>query len=430
MPDHGESLALRLLAALQIVGGLFMLAFAAWPTAATHPAVNLVTGGLSVVLGIISATILDRLPRWCLDVSTAMSAVLVGVLMFALPTDQGQVFTAYGLLLVGALDGYLFTRWRLWRQVALLVVVLSVVCIAHPYIQTPLIPAIIAAIIVMISLAFSRVVERERSFATRYRLMAENASDIVYVTSTESIIEWISPSVTNVLGWAPDELIGRSSSELFHPDDLPTVRAARHEVFSGTEQRVPRLRARTSEGGYRYVSLAAKPLTSGSAKVVGLVVGVRDIDEVVRAWMSADAQRQRLRATWDSQIDPFMLLEAVRDDGSAISDLRIVEANDAATRDLDRTRDQLIGLHIVHGCPAAGRTNSCRASCTRSTRGNRSSCTTTRTSTESRVSSAPMTFGPSRQAMAWHSPGRMSPMRPRWSANSHDELRKTTSPAS
>lgn len=350
MVDKRGGLGLHLLAALQIVGGLFMLAFAAWPTSTTQPAVNIVTGGLSVVLGIISATVLQRMPWWCLDLSIALSTVLVGTLMFAQPTDQGQVFAAYGLLLVGALDGYLFTRWRLWRQIGLVVVVLGVVCLAHPYIQTPLIPAIIAAIIVMISLAFSRVVERERSFAARYRLMAENASDIVYMTTTESMIEWISPSVTDVLGWSPADLIGHSSSELYHPDDLPAVQAARQEVFSGTERQVSRLRARTAQGGHLYVSVVAKPLiTDGTT--VGLVVGVRDIDEVVRAWMSADAQRQRLRATWDSQIDPFMLLEAVRDRQSSIIDLRIVEANDAATRDLDRTRDNLVGLRILEALP-------------------------------------------------------------------------------
>ena len=39
--------------------------------------------------------------------------------------------------------------------------------------------------------------------AHQFRLMAENASDVVYQTDFAGVIRWASPSVTHVLGWDP-----------------------------------------------------------------------------------------------------------------------------------------------------------------------------------------------------------------------------------
>ena len=66
----------------------------------------------------------------------------------------------------------------------------------------------------------------------QYRLLAENSSDVVMRTR-DNFIVWVSPSLTRMLGWAPDEWVGRSMSEFGHPDDLDTVVASREEMLSG-----------------------------------------------------------------------------------------------------------------------------------------------------------------------------------------------------
>jgi PAS domain-containing protein len=44
---------------------------------------------------------------------------------------------------------------------------------------------------------------------TRYRMLAENATDIVWQVSAHGILEWVSASVESVLGWSPDDLLGK-----------------------------------------------------------------------------------------------------------------------------------------------------------------------------------------------------------------------------
>ncbi|MCC6750367.1 MAG: PAS domain S-box protein [Deltaproteobacteria bacterium] len=73
------------------------------------------------------------------------------------------------------------------------------------------------------------IVERQRiadELAARerhFRAIAEQGSDAVYLTGANGTIGWASPSVEHMLGYRPDELVGRHAAELGHPDDYPAM---------------------------------------------------------------------------------------------------------------------------------------------------------------------------------------------------------------
>ncbi len=58
----------------------------------------------------------------------------------------------------------------------------------------------------------------------RYRLLAEHSGDPVSRRDLEGRFLYASPSHTSVLGWEPEELLGRSGLEFIHPDDLERTR--------------------------------------------------------------------------------------------------------------------------------------------------------------------------------------------------------------
>ena len=89
-------------------------------------------------------------------------------------------------------------------------------------------------------------VQKERALAEaswQYRLLAENASDLVVMTSPDRVITWVSPSLTRSLGWAVEDLMGKRLLDLAHPDDAAATTGHREDAYLGHEVTTP-------EGGF------------------------------------------------------------------------------------------------------------------------------------------------------------------------------------
>lgn len=65
----------------------------------------------------------------------------------------------------------------------------------------------------------------------RYRSIFERVDDIIYTIESDGTFSSISPSSERLLGWQPDEWIGRSFELIVHPDDLPRMQESRCLFF-------------------------------------------------------------------------------------------------------------------------------------------------------------------------------------------------------
>ncbi|MDP2289532.1 MAG: PAS domain S-box protein [Actinomycetota bacterium] len=86
----------------------------------------------------------------------------------------------------------------------------------------------------------------------RLRLLAENASDVVFRVSEQGTFEWLSPSVQSALGWLPEDLLGSHVEDLIAHEDLPSRRRAFADAMRG-EKMDYRARFRLASGGYRWM---------------------------------------------------------------------------------------------------------------------------------------------------------------------------------
>ena len=88
----------------------------------------------------------------------------------------------------------------------------------------------------------------------RYRLLAENVSDVVVMGTADGTLTWVSPSVTATLGWAPEDLVGHEVPEFVRPDHLEVLQGAIERVQGGEPARFE-APIRTREGataGWRW----------------------------------------------------------------------------------------------------------------------------------------------------------------------------------
>jgi PAS domain S-box-containing protein len=113
--------------------------------------------------------------------------------------------------------------------------------------------------------------------AERLRALIEVVSDVVIVIDALGVIQYSSPSVRQVLGYAVEEVVGRSALEFLHPDDRgPAERALVALTAEGPDPGVQQFRARHKDGSWRHVEAVGAVPPPGSP-LEGVVVAYRDM---------------------------------------------------------------------------------------------------------------------------------------------------------
>ncbi|WP_052959059.1 PAS domain S-box protein [Methanoculleus sediminis] len=178
-----------------------------------------------------------------------------------------------------------------------------------------------------------RAEEALRRSEERFRLLTENASDIVIVLDEGGTISYASPSVRQVGGYAPEELIGRHAVEMTHPDDLPLVMNALSTAAAHPGERLPlEVRLRHSSGKWLNFDIIGINLLKEPA-VRGFVVNARDITDRRRAEDALRESEEKYRNLVENSIDAVLLTAP---DGSVFS------ANPEARRIFGMTEEELI----------------------------------------------------------------------------------------
>jgi PAS domain S-box-containing protein len=125
--------------------------------------------------------------------------------------------------------------------------------------------------------------EALRASEAGYRLLAENANDLILQNDPAGVLTYISPAVTRVFGYAPEELIGRMILELIHPDDAPSVQAVIVAMLKSPDDLRPvtiEYRAKHKSG--EWVWFEARPrlvVDPHTGCVTGMMDILRDITE-------------------------------------------------------------------------------------------------------------------------------------------------------
>lgn len=132
---------------------------------------------------------------------------------------------------------------------------------------------------------FRDISDRKRTEAAlqrseqHFRNIVENANDILFVNTPEGIFSYVSPNVINVMGYLPEEMIGKPFPQFLHPDDaepcfkLNQQMVETREPVTGTE-----CRALYKDGSYRWqvVNVAPTLGVDGELQIVGVARDIHD----------------------------------------------------------------------------------------------------------------------------------------------------------
>jgi PAS domain S-box-containing protein len=132
----------------------------------------------------------------------------------------------------------------------------------------------------------------------RYRLLTENALDVIVHTGLDGRVSYISPAVLNVLGYTPEEMIGARAIDMVHADDFDQVVALSQKQVSGQISGAPdRIEYRAYRKDGALIWLESRP-TLARDPVSGEKIGITDIvrDISARKQLEQDLREAQARA--------------------------------------------------------------------------------------------------------------------------------------
>ncbi len=170
--------------------------------------------------------------------------------------------------------------------------------------------------------------------ARHFQVLSDNSTDVVAQTDTQGTIIWVSPSVTDLLGWESSMLVGRALSAFVAKPDLASFSSILSRIRQGEEASEAIIRFRSTSGAYRFMSATAQPLTVEGELIIGMAFGLRDVTEELRA------KRELARSE-----EQFRMAMQGAPEGMAVTDSqdRIVQVNPALSDLLGLGAEQLVG---------------------------------------------------------------------------------------
>lgn len=122
-------------------------------------------------------------------------------------------------------------------------------------------------------------IRREES-EVKFRSFIENANDMVFTLNIDGMFEYLSPRITEVLGYRESDLSGQHFSSIIHPDDLPNCAEFFNRLITTlTPEAGLEYRVRHADGSWYWHDTNAAPLCDKDNNVSGILGIGRDIHQ-------------------------------------------------------------------------------------------------------------------------------------------------------
>jgi PAS domain S-box-containing protein len=183
---------------------------------------------------------------------------------------------------------------------------------------------------------------------SQFRLLAENASDMISRHTTQGIFIYVSPACKTIIGFSPDELIGKSSLDFIHPEDLPNLRNLLLKDPSVPRGYTFAYRARHKNEQYVWLETSARSiLDEKTDTIIEIQAASRDITERKLAESTLQSAHQSLQEAYERTIEGWVHALDLRDKETEGHTQRVTRLTVKVARILGLSEEELV--HIQRG---------------------------------------------------------------------------------
>lgn len=170
-----------------------------------------------------------------------------------------------------------------------------------------------------------------------YRLIAENSSDVIWTMDLNGYFTYVSPSVTALTGYTPEEVMGIPMQHYIVPSYLPSItEELARELEKPPEERskikILELQQYTKDGSVIDVEVTTSWIVNEQGEHIGIQGSTRDIRMRKMAMRALEQSEERYRSLFERSLDIVFIHDF---------EGHFIDANTAALNALGYTREEI-----------------------------------------------------------------------------------------
>ncbi len=147
---------------------------------------------------------------------------------------------------------------------------------------------------------------RIKNSERRYRLLTENASDMLAEHDIDGSFSFVTPASASIVGYQPDELIGRSIYEFVDPDQLEFIQKEHGRILESNDPIPVTYQFKHKDGYYIWLESSTRMYTPSQEEEPRILSISRDVSERIefeenlkKLNSSLDEQQRRVRLLYE-----------------------------------------------------------------------------------------------------------------------------------
>lgn len=167
----------------------------------------------------------------------------------------------------------------------------------------------------------AHAVESLKDSRERYRFLAQNSADMICRHEADGRFIYVSPSSERLLGYKPEDLVGKNAYELFHPEDLNQIEQSHRLMQSPGGVSTVSYRLKRADGDYVWLETTSQSVpTNRNPESYEIITISRNI---------SDRKATEAALAWELELNASMAMLsqfAVREDDFKQLSLMVLDA--------------------------------------------------------------------------------------------------------
>ena len=192
----------------------------------------------------------------------------------------------------------------------------------------------------------NREMEALKESEEKLNSIIENTRDVIFQLSRIGIIEYVSPQVTEIYGYEPEDLIGKHLKITTPVSEVPKALSVLKDALSGSVVNNFDINQLDVNGNIIPMEINAAPVRK-DGEIVAVQGIMRDITERKRAQEQAKNSSDKLVTAMGKTIEAMARIVEMRDPYTAGHQRRVTQLASAIAEKMGLSEDQITGLRLA-----------------------------------------------------------------------------------